>query len=171
MNKNFLIVIGIIILFLGVGIQPAIADKYSNQMYDNKLNKVDSDKPDLIIKNVFFRPLNLPPGPGMRIIIRIKNIGAEKVQENEEIKISIVVKKWKYFTHETYDITIEGGLNPGKRIEKLVDYDWYYPPGPYRFICTVNADKTIEESDYLNNYYSERDFRLIFLLWIDLTWL
>jgi hypothetical protein len=171
------LVVAVIILFLGVGIQPAIADIVKEpdfpNLNSNNLHEIDNVKPDLIVTNIIFRPTNLPPWPWASIYVRIRNIGNGKVNENEDIKISIIVMKWKYFrylTYKTYDFVIEGGLDTGKRKEYLIDYDRYYSPGLYWFNCTVNPDKTIEESNYLNNYYSERDFHSIFL-WIDFTWL
>jgi hypothetical protein len=166
----------VILIFVGVTVQPAIADiakeHHILNSNSNNLYEIVNGKPDLIITNIFFREINIPPGPGMSINIRIRNIGDEKVDENEDIKISILVNKWNYITYKTIDIAIEGGLKPGKWKEECIDLDWNYLPGFHRFICTVNINKTIEESNYLNNEYSERAYHSLFFdFWMDLTFL
>lgn len=166
MRKIFIGII--IVLMLLLPSIPAMSElNLNDENHIESQNIVNSGKPDLIITNVWFDPINIPPGPWYNIKITIKNIGDEKVDENEDINISIIVKKWFFITYKTYDITIKGGLEPGKRNHStFVVWDYDYIPGFYRFKCNVNVDKTIDESDYQNNIYSEYALK-IFSFWID----
>ena len=176
MDRNILTVVGITILFLGTCITPTVAiesvKKSSIPISNgNTLYIVGSGKPDLIVTNIWFRwnPWMLGYPFFYWIGVTIKNIGDEKVDENEDINISLIVKKWLFVRLETYDITIKGGLEPGESKKSGPDYtvDPNYSPGFYKFESCVNPDNAIDESDYLNNDYTERNLSLIFG-WIEL---
>ena len=136
-------------------------DKVKSQNISN------SGKPNLIITNIWYEI-----DPWFQFIhtigITIKNIGDEKVEENEKINISVVVKKWFFINYRTYDITIEGGLESGQRKKSIITELYMnegYLPGFYKFESIVNPDETIDESDYQNNDYIERALNLLYF-WI-----
>ena len=136
-------------------------------------NKENSGKPDLIITNLWFSYNGFYPFPPCThyIGVTVKNIGDEKVEEDENITITIIVKKWFFIKVENYKIEIKGGLEPGKRKKSpnsaICDSD--YVPGFYKFECYVNPYKTIDESDYLNNDFKERTLYLL-AFWIEFKW-
>ena len=133
----------------------------------------NSGKPDLIITNLWFEYNGFYPFPPCThyIGVTVKNIGDEKVEEDENISITIIVKKWLFIKVENYKIKIKGGLEPGKRKKSpysaICDSDYF--PGFYKFECYVNPDKTIDESDYLNNDFKEHTLYL-HAFWIEFKW-
>jgi hypothetical protein len=178
MNNKIIVkglTVAVIILFIGVGIQPAIADIVKGpdlpNSNSNNLHEIDNGKPDLIVTNVWFEwnPWLWGQPFFHWIGVTIKNIGDAKVDENEDINISLIVKKWLFVRLETYDITIKGGLESGDSKKSRLDYvvNPNYSPGFYKFESYMNPYKTINESNYLNNDYSERNFYLLFV-WIEL---
>jgi len=167
------ILVGIIIVIMLL-LQSSHAFSELNLIDENDVgskNIVESDKPDLIITNIWFKwnPWNPFPHCTHYIGVTIKNIGDEKVDENEDINLTIIVKKWLFVKLKTYNIDIKGGLEPGEskksNFSDIIDSDYF--PGFYKFISYVNSEKAIDESDYLNNDYTERDLYLI-LCWIEL---
>lgn len=149
------LIVGIVMLFLSTACLPVLASE---------------GKPDLIIEQITIQP-------GSMIFTQecyctIKNIG--NATSSDEIEIQLIVKRKPLgifplptpVFSDTAEHYIDGGLKPGDSIGLfLTNCDVLPIFGFFQFKCTVNPGKTIEESNYDNNDFSQNHFNL-FNIWI-----
>jgi len=154
--KRKCLAIGIIVLFLSTTCIPVLASE---------------GKPDLVITDISISPGSMI---GTHVCdCTIKNIGNSST--GDLIEIRIIVKRKPLgifpplFTVFSRSITfwVGGGLEPGESIPLPVIDDCNLPSfGFFKFSCTVNPGRTIEESNYDNNDLAEK--YIAFLgIWIE----
>jgi hypothetical protein len=115
-------------------------------------------KPDLIVEGI--GSVKEPEVNIYSIVVNIKNIGNESA--NGTFYVHYEVRRLLFFGH----ITISGNrtspvyeLKPGDVYQYNFGPQSHYLPFLGFFIglnCTVNPEKTIEESNYDNNYLTNR---------------
>ncbi len=129
------------------------------------------EKPDLIIEKIIMWDISYHIPPSYNFYCRVKNIGDVTVEKM--IFISVNVYRlvfgifpipcvfFRYIGLGNYD----KGLKPGKSIDiKFADGMFYVPPVPtlistyYLVIANVNPFRIIDESDFNNNYFTEKNY-------------
>ncbi|MBU0497819.1 MAG: hypothetical protein KKG04_07690 [Candidatus Thermoplasmatota archaeon] len=124
--------------------------------------------PDLIIEDIILSGAD-PPG-SIYFYALVKNSGDETTDEYIEMNILVTRQFLGIFPTEVIisdetEFFVDGGIKPGKTIKLNLLHNSALPDfGFYRFRCTVNPNKTIQEYRYYNNGYSELQFT-IFDLW------
>jgi hypothetical protein len=139
---------GIVFLFLFTACLPVLASE---------------EFPDLIIEDMTISPSNDPWQE--KFSCQVKNVGNASVPYGKAIDITVTVQ-WKIFGLIPLKIirqfnggTISSGFEPGE-IDKITFAGSYQMPvfGFYSFYCVVDPDQIIDESDNLNNDYTETVF-------------
>ena len=119
-----------------------------------------STLPDLIVEKIGFAP----DENGMQKIafITIKNIGEAKALDALVFRYTFIRMAFglipiQIVRTNTETIKQYGGLDPQETIDFLLMYEYELPKfGFFRFSCTVNPGKTMEESNYDNNDLSQK---------------
>ena len=165
------LVVGIIVLFLLVGIQPALA--LSKIKSDNNF-KIESEternfnKPDLIISDIYAKNTVQQL---FEFWIQIKNIGWVSVYK-QQINITINVKKIVFGSppvdFREWHKTCSGIIDPGE-VHNIQLSTSGFKPGIYIFKSVINPDKTIDEITYINNKRNEIVFSFA-LYWFTFRW-
>jgi len=158
MSKNPLLykmlVVGVIVIFVGLGVEPAFA------IVDN-----NDDLPDLIVED-FELYSRIPEWGHYELWAKIKNIGNAQTMGVFHFKVIIFrlifrkipfpVRHWGDI-YNFYNYTIIPGetqrfhLGSGNEIPRLRGY--------YRFYVVINMDKNIEEGNYDNNERYENRYK------------
>jgi len=140
MGKNILkrgLIIGIVCMFLSTTYIPVSANE---------------GKPDLIVSKIYRD--RIPDTPNFCIYAVIKNIGTETAIGTFYLHDEIRKLFFGSITHSETHILGINELKPGAVYEYFLGTEWDLIPYFYFFIklsCTVNPEKTIEESNYCNN--------------------
>jgi len=143
MEMKKILVIGIILLFIGVSVAPSINQSIVTASNDNE------GKADLVIGKIRLFSGDAPSN--------VEGISCQIINNGDapadgDIKVHMTIKRL-IFGLQLYgydDRNYDEVINPG-------DYDTFafrkhpHTIGIFRFIFTVNSDKIIEESNYLNN--------------------
>ena len=172
-KKGLMLVI--VVLFLSTSAVPVVnstsTERYVlNKETSNPTTSNTEELPDLVIEDIFLWPSDYPFT--YHFECRVKNIGdAATPYHWSEVEISVRIY-WLLFgkipilpifsSSHTYSIDV---IQPGAtRNLGVASCDSLPKFGSYRFYLTVNPHKTIEESDYDNNKYSE-DWKVFLGLW------
>jgi len=149
----------IIVLFISMGFIPITngITQQKQELADNQVkNLILSNiegKPDLVVTDIYPQTTCTPMVSGMAIWV--VNIG--DATATGSVHIHFVVKRLLfgifpipiYRDEESRDVS---ELTPGSRI--IMHGPATDKIGFYQFCCTINPHKSIEESNYNNNYYS-----------------
>jgi hypothetical protein len=168
MSKNFsqrCVFAGAIVLIAALFFIPAFSASISQDLLSNDLRNLSVEKPssmvtgkpDLIVLNMGFAPYG-DNGRDMVACATIKNIGDLKVVEDLYLKYTFTRLIYKTITNiDTTWMYIGGGLKPGAEVYWSLIYEGELPKfGFFEFKCTINPNKTIEESNYDNNELSQK---------------
>ena len=171
-NSVFLyktIVVGVMVLFIGMGVQPTFADeipKSSEVMVDN-----NDDLPDLIVED-FELYSRIPEWGHYSLWAKIKNIGDAQTIGWFQFRVVIyrlILRKIPFPVRQFGDIynfyndtiipeeTQRFHLGSGDEIPSLRGY--------YRIFVVINMDKNIEESNYDNNERYENHWKYRVYWW------
>jgi len=140
MGKNILkrgLIIGIVCLFLSTTCIPVLANV---------------GKPDLIVSSIYRD--RIPDTPNYCVYAVIKNIGTETATGTFYLHDEIKRLFFGDIIHSETHILGLNELKPGAVYQYFLGYEWDIVPYfylLYRLKCTVNPEKTIEESNYCNN--------------------
>lgn len=169
MKKDYVkkgLVIGVIVLFVCVGISSAVAIKEVNANNNDVINSSNvvstEDLPDLIVVNIDAIPYG---GDEYYIAwVTIKNIGNTSIEGL--VTISIGVYRGLSNRHNIGNIgpsAIWLNLAPG--IEKEFEFMSRYPDNIFYFfniVAYVNYDKKVEESNYSNNAARQNFYQIYY---------
>lgn len=128
-------------------------------------------KPDLIIKNIIVEGYGHHAPPYQQLCCRVKNIGDAPVDET--IYVTIIVYGIFIFPIRRIEIfegfeKLVGELSRGETIDIIFAYERDFPIlGFFLFNGKVNPDRTIDESNFLNNCDIDHALRLG-ISWFDL---
>ncbi|MCU0849730.1 MAG: hypothetical protein MUC80_00455 [Candidatus Thermoplasmatota archaeon] len=131
----------------------------SENILTEKSSLSNDDKPDLVIEDIFLWSSNEPDKYVFKYSLR--NIGTIPIYSFELVinhKIQwLLFGRIPLFTIDAHTQTGNlGSLLPGETFNHtFISCDSLPKFGSYRFTLTVNPNKTIDESDYSNNKYSE----------------
>jgi len=122
-------------------------------------------EPDLDIKNIIIEiDYGHHPWPYISFYCRVKNIGNSPVEDT--IVVTVRAYRCLFLLPIYYVDTFEGKsklgciLDPGETIDIYFANDGFPRDGLYWFFAEVNPGKTIDESNYFNNYYIELALRI-----------
>lgn len=177
MNKDIMskaLVLSIIFLFIGVGIQPinAFTEIKSNNQGIIEVNNIESavGLPDLIIEDIYYY-LHDPGSPFYYVEADIKNQGDAYVYEGVTVEFTVVKTIFWFFNLKIIYDNIEtkhfyGGLAPGETRTIFLSVGDFDLPifGFFKFNAGINLDKKIDESNYNNNKFTEQVF-CFFAMW------
>ena len=150
MSKNPVLykalVVGVIILFIGLGVQPAFASVNPVIMSESK--------PDLILYDILTdeNPWGFP-----YFKIKIKNDGNESIPKGTEIKTWLILKRLVIPKEECFDeveITLKKALNPGGKISFNIGSKCILRiPSIFigRIIIDIDPNNYVKESNEENN--------------------
>jgi hypothetical protein len=154
------LVVGIIILFIGVGIQPALAVESKSSSLNEKPRE-ENGLPDLIVEDIYYYPFE--NGWDIYLVnVKILNQGDTYAYGNITVEFTIIRTIFWFFNlriyqHNTVIISLDNGLAPGEKItcgvSGWISLEFF---GFYKFNAGINLDKKIEESNYNNNERMER---------------
>jgi hypothetical protein len=156
--------VGVIILVVNLFFIPTLSANISQNYPQNHRTELfvekpvsSGGKPDLIVLRIGFAPSG-NNGRDMVAYATIKNIGDLKVVENLYLKYTFTRLIYKIITNiDTTWMWIGGGLEPGEEVYwDLISEDRLLKFGFFEFKCTINPNKTIEESNYDNNELSQK---------------
>jgi hypothetical protein len=154
--KKMILVGSIIVLFIGLGIQPAFAiETKSSELIENP--SINEGLPDLIVVDLDFHEHD----PGSRfyyVYCDIINQGDDYAYGDLTIEFKVIKTFFWWFNlgtihEESYSRDLGNGLAPGGKIYTMPYCDTsFLPPFCFaRFIVEVNTDNQIIESNYDNN--------------------
>jgi len=159
------LVVGIIILFVGVGFQPVFANESKSSDLNEK-QRVEDGLPDLVIKDIDYY-LHDPGSPFYYIEADIKNQGFGYLYDGVTVEFRIVSSIfWLINLNILYENNeteyFSGGIAPGEtRTVYLFIGEPHIPIfGFLKFEAGINLDKKIEEKNYFNNRRIERVFTI-----------
>ena len=139
--------IGIILLFVGVTIAPTINFNTVKASNDNDL--VKEGKADLIIGKIEIHSGDAPTTV-QAIVCWVNNIGDAPTSGNIEVHLTIKRLIFGIIPYGNFNANDDFVIQPGG-VRIFAFHDIPDPVGIFKFIFTVNPDKSIEESDYSNN--------------------
>ena len=147
------LVLGIIVLFIGVGVQPAFAVNLSKNTVESESNSGRA-LPDLVIIDVYKEECNEKPYWYMQALV--KNIG-EGTVTNERWRTFRCVVKRPYLGIIVYDF-IEVHLGPSIPPGETTKTFRFWPGGPevvfpgiYKVYWEIDEENFIPESNENNN--------------------
>ena len=129
------------------------------------------EKPDLIVDGMGFAPYG---DSGLEDIsyATIKNIGDVEAKGTIYLRYTFTrmlfgIIPIKIVQSDTDSIYSQGGVEPEHTIDFFLIYEFELPKfGFFKFKCTVNPGKTMEESNYDNNDLS-KDYVAFLGIWIE----
>jgi len=124
---------------------------------------VNDDLPDLIVENIYFYSRR-PEWDYWELKVDIKNIGEGIANETITVKfvfLRLVLGILPIILVPIRTTDILSGILPGQTITRTIAYDYGIPhlSGFYIVIVTINTDKKLNESNYSNNWRSEKHNR------------
>jgi hypothetical protein len=155
MSKNPVLykslVIGVIVLFIGIGIQPA-----------NAIVEYDDDLPDLIVEDIELYSRQ-PEAGYYELYSKITNIGDSPASGRFEFKVIFYRLLFGIFPFPVScfedDKPFKSGIiMPQETQDHFLcdDYDFPSRIGIYIIFVEINMDKIVEESNYDNNVRIEK---------------
>ncbi len=170
MKKDLLcktFVMGVVVLFIGVGVQPAFAvETKSSDLNENP--SLNDGLPELIVKDIVFWEHD--PGSHFYYVYGyIKNQGDDYAYGN--LTVEFTVKRTFFWLFDTWTIykdvyskNLKYGLAPGETISVLPSCGEFTLPlfCFARFYLKINHDKKINESNYDNNELMIKVFSFFF---------
>ena len=164
-------VIGVIILFVGVGFSSAFNNK---EIKLNNTEVINSDKvestewlPDLIITDIEREIIfNEPPYPTICYdIVYIHNIGSYRIAGYTNLTINIYryyasIPKLESSINYNIEVDLEPNAHAGYKLNSN-DIEGIF----FNVVVFINFDKTLPESNYRNNVAGQK-FHFQFLWWV-----
>ena len=150
--------VGIILLFLSIVCLPVLANE---------------EKPDLIATNIFQSTYHGDFGVFHSVVVEVQNIG-NATANGSKLQFHVAIQRLLLGIFPLKSIFIEKSspiqfdMPPGFQFDFPIDYTptlFGIPFGFYKLNCTVNPNKTIEESNYTNNFIEIKYFFIIPLKW------
>src|SRR3989339_584026 len=128
------------------------------------------EKPDLIVTGIRvsqgITQNNLVAGKKTFITVFYKNIGAGNMDENFPKKISFNPKSAFEFSNDDKPSSVSGAfesspgiISPGEEFMEIYE-GIFSNPGNMQININIDSENTINESDNLNNFYSEGGIRI-----------
>ena len=146
MKRKYL-AIGIILLFISMTIAPTINFQVVKASNDDDL--VEEGKADLAIGKIEIYSGDAPTSV-QGIVCWINNIGDAPTSGTIEVHLTIRRLIFGILPYGNFNDNDDFVIQPGG--VRIFDFpDVPDPIGIFKFIFTVNPDKSIEESDYSNN--------------------
>jgi len=153
--------VAVIILFLGLAVQPSVAVQTKTEMYIKESQKTFKKLPDLICERINVYPHDAGQ-PDQYIDAWIRNIGRAEAQGNLTINFKVERTLFGLFgirtVFEEYSVHNLKILPPGELQIRLLASCPQIPAilGIYKFKVELNPDRTIEERFYINNCKTRR---------------
>jgi subtilase family serine protease len=157
MGKNILkrsLIIGIVFLILSMVSLPVLAQE---------------GKPDLIITNISQDTYDGDFGVYHYVSVEVQNIG-NGTANGSKLQFHVCTQRLIFGILPLKSVSIEESshihfdMPPGFKSDFWIGYTptlFGIPFGFYKLNCTVNPNKTIEESNYTNNFIEKRFFFFI----------
>jgi hypothetical protein len=149
--------IGVIILFVCVGISSAVANKGVDVNNNDVINFSDvesaEDLPDLIVVDIQHDITNMIPYITWATFVRIQNIGDGSINGYVNYKLLVYrgIGSSSILIDTVGPYLIELNIAPGEG--KWLESSHSEPDGGhfYKLVVYVNYDENVNESDYHNN--------------------
>ncbi|HVQ00640.1 MAG TPA: CARDB domain-containing protein [Candidatus Thermoplasmatota archaeon] len=154
MGKNILkrsLIVGIVLLIFSMVCFPVLAQE---------------GKPDLIATNIFQSTYYDDFRIYHSVTVEVQNIG-NATANGSKLQFHVAIQRLLLGIFPLKSIFIEKSspiqfdMPPGFQFDFPIDYTptlFGIPFGFYKLNCTVNPNKTIEESNYTNNFIEKRFF-------------
>lgn len=168
------LIVGIIVIFIGVGVYPAyiVETKSYTMSFSENILYVGEGSPDLVVDKITIKYNSNTEMNNYNT--RIKNIGDTRVPGGRFFNLKTEIYKIGFDMSTEYYDTFTGGiitnlpLDPGESFTIPINcFDFDFPRfGFFQFNCIINEEKIIEESDYNNNVRTKTFFVIKIFPWL-----